>query len=52
MGLGCHQDNSLEIVTSAVSKLPAQRAIDSTEEQCGSDEHVSERRGIRLRDNI
>lgn len=50
--LRCHQDNSLEIVTSTVSKLAAQRTIDSTEELWGSDKHISERHGIRIRDNI
>lgn len=46
--LSCHQDNSLEIVTSTVPKLPAQRTIDSMEELCGSNKHVNERHGIRI----
>lgn len=35
-----------------ISKVPAQRTIDSVKELRSSDKHVSERHGIGIRDNI
>lgn len=46
------QDNSLEKVTSTISKVPAQRAVDSVKELRDSDKHINEKYGIGIRDNI
>lgn len=46
------QDNSLEKITSTISKVPAQSAVDSVKELCDIDKHINEKYGIGIRDNI